>query len=36
MEHSQANIYALRSDREEAASPGGVVIWNVVKVKLTP
>ena len=32
MEHSQANIDALRSDREEADSPGGVVIWNIVKL----
>ena len=46
MEHSQANIDALRSDHEEADSrtfwqvsnamelysPGGLVIWNIVKL----
>ena len=50
MEHSQANINALRSDHEEADSrmlvhvsnamelysPGGVVIWNIVKLTLMP
>ena len=50
MEHSQANIDALRSDNEEADSkkfvhvsyamelysPGGVVIWNIVKVMWMP
>ena len=50
MEHSQANIDALRSDHEEADprmfshvsvtmelySPGGVVIWNIVKRTLMP
>ena len=48
MEHSQANIDALRSDHEEADSrmfenvshaielysPGGVVIWKKVKLRL--
>ena len=48
MENSEANIDALRSDYEEAASrmfahvshamelysPGGVVIWNIVKLTL--
>ena len=46
MEHSQANIDALRFDDEEADSrmfahvslamelysPGGVVVWNIVKL----
>ena len=50
MEHSQANIDALSSDREEADSrmsvhvshvmelysPGGIVLWNVVKLTLMP
>ena len=50
MEHSQANIDALRSDHEEADprifanvslamelySPGGVLIWNIVKLTLMP
>ena len=50
MEHSQANIDALSSDREEGDlrmfvlvsnvmelySPGGVVIWNIVKLTLMP
>ena len=48
MEHSQANIDALRTDHEQAdwrmfphvsdakelQSPGGVFIWNIVKVTL--
>ena len=50
MEHSQANIDALSSDREERVSrmfvlvshamelysPGGAVIWNIVKLTLMP
>ena len=50
MEHSEANIDALRSDHEEPDSrmfahvshsmelysPGGVVIWNIIKLTLTP
>ena len=50
MEHSQANIDALRSDHEEGDSrmfgyvshaialysPGGVVIFNIVKLTLMP
>ena len=48
MDHSQANIDALRSEYEEAGSrmfvhvshamelcsPGGFVIWNIIKLTL--